>query len=103
MRWRRNASAAARASPPCWRRCDMINSVAVIGAGVMGASIAAHVANAGVPVMLLDIVKPGAASQDKSGAATSRNAVAEAAIERLKKMDPAPLMGSRAVRLITPG
>jgi 3-hydroxyacyl-CoA dehydrogenase len=80
----------------------MVNSVAVIGAGVMGASIAAHVANAGVPVMLLDIVKPGAASRDASGAA-SRNAVAEGAIERLKKMDPAPLMGSRAVRLITPG
>ena len=72
----------------------MIKSVAVIGAGVMGASIAAHVANAGVPVMLLDIVKPGAAN---------RNAVAEGAIARLKKMDPAPLMGSRAVRLITPG
>jgi 3-hydroxyacyl-CoA dehydrogenase len=72
----------------------MVSSVAVIGAGVMGASIAAHVANAGVPVMLLDIVKPGA---------NSRNAVAEGAIERLKKMDPAPLMGSRAVKLITAG
>jgi 3-hydroxyacyl-CoA dehydrogenase len=72
----------------------MVNSVAVIGAGVMGASIAAHVANAGVPVMLLDIVKPGAAN---------RNAVAEGAIDRLKKMDPAPLMGSRAGRLIRPG
>ena len=72
----------------------MVNSVAVVGAGVMGASIAAHVANAGVPVMLLDIVKPGAAS---------RNAVAEGAIERLKKMDPAPLMGAQAVRLIKPG
>ncbi len=71
-----------------------IKSVAVIGAGVMGASIAAHVANAGCKVLLLDIVKPGAAN---------RNAIAEGAIERLKKMDPAPLMGSRAVRLITPG
>ncbi|HTJ90929.1 MAG TPA: FAD-dependent oxidoreductase [Acidocella sp.] len=80
----------------------MVNSVAVIGAGVMGASIAAHVANAGVPVMLLDIVKPGAASRDASGAA-SRNAVAEGAIERLKKMDPAPLMGAQAARLIRPG
>jgi 3-hydroxyacyl-CoA dehydrogenase len=72
----------------------MVNSVAVIGAGVMGASIAAHVANAGVPVMLLDIVKPGAAN---------RNTVAEGAIERLKKMDPAPLMGAQAARLIKPG
>jgi 3-hydroxyacyl-CoA dehydrogenase len=71
-----------------------IRSVAVIGAGVMGASIAAHVANAGVAVMLLDIVKPGA---------KNRNEIAEGAIARLKKMDPAPLMGSRAVRLIKPG
>jgi 3-hydroxyacyl-CoA dehydrogenase len=72
----------------------MIRSVAVIGAGVMGASIAAHAANAGVKVFLLDIVKSGA---------NNRNAIAEAAIEKLKKMDPAPLMGSRAARLITPG
>jgi 3-hydroxyacyl-CoA dehydrogenase len=72
----------------------MIKSVAVIGAGVMGASIAAHVANAGVKVKLLDIVKTGS---------NNRNAIAEGAIEKLKKMDPAPLMGSRAVRLITPG
>jgi 3-hydroxyacyl-CoA dehydrogenase len=71
-----------------------IKSVAVIGAGVMGASIAAHVANAGVNVLLLDIVKPGA---------KNRNEIAEGAIERLKKMDPAPLMGSRAVRLIKAG
>jgi 3-hydroxyacyl-CoA dehydrogenase len=71
-----------------------IKSVAVIGAGVMGASIAAHVANAGIKVKLLDIVKPGS---------NNRNAIAEGAIEKLKKMDPAPLMGSRAIRLITPG
>jgi 3-hydroxyacyl-CoA dehydrogenase len=71
-----------------------IKSVAVIGAGVMGASIAAHVANAGIKVKLLDIVKPGA---------NNRNAIAEGAIEKLKKMDPAPLMGSRAIRLITAG
>jgi len=71
-----------------------IKSVAVIGAGVMGASIAAHVANAGINVMLLDIVKAGA---------RDRNEIATGAIDRLKKMDPAPLMGSRAVRLIKPG
>src|ERR1700722_13181058 len=95
MRWRLNASAAARASPRYWRRFEMeIQSVAVIGAGVMGAGIAAHVANAGVNVLLLDIVKPGSAN---------RNAIAEGAIARLRKMEPAPLMGSRAARLIKPG
>ncbi|MDD2859929.1 MAG: 3-hydroxyacyl-CoA dehydrogenase NAD-binding domain-containing protein [Acidiphilium sp.] len=71
-----------------------IRSVAVIGAGVMGAAIAAHVANAGVKVMLLDIVRPGSAD---------RNAIARGAIERFKKMQPAPLMSPRAARLITPG
>jgi 3-hydroxyacyl-CoA dehydrogenase len=75
-------------------RAAKINSVAVIGAGVMGASIAAHIANAGVKVRLLDIVKPGSAD---------RNAIAKGAIEKLRKMDPAPLMGARAIRLITPG
>ncbi|MCW8307679.1 3-hydroxyacyl-CoA dehydrogenase NAD-binding domain-containing protein [Acidiphilium sp. PA] len=71
-----------------------IKSVAVIGAGVMGAAIAAHVANAGVKVMLLDIVKPGSAD---------RNAIAKGAIERFKKIEPAPLMSPKAARLITPG
>ena len=49
-----------------------ISKVAVIGSGVMGGGIAAHVANAGVPVLLLDIVPPGA---------KNRNVVAEQAIE----------------------
>jgi 3-hydroxyacyl-CoA dehydrogenase len=71
-----------------------IRTVAVIGAGVMGASIAAHCANAGADVLLLDIVKPGS---------ENRNAVAQGAIERLRKMDPAPLMGSRAVKRIKAG
>ncbi|MDD2877788.1 MAG: 3-hydroxyacyl-CoA dehydrogenase/enoyl-CoA hydratase family protein [Acidiphilium sp.] len=71
-----------------------IESVAVIGAGVMGAAIAAHVANAGIKVMLLDIVKPGA---------DDRNAIAKGAIERFKKIKPAPLMSAKAARLITPG
>ena len=71
-----------------------INKVAVIGAGVMGSGIAAHVANAGIPVVLLDIVPAGA---------TNRNALAEGAIERLLKTDPAPLMHRDFARRITPG
>jgi len=38
----------------------MIRSVAVLGAGVMGAQIAAHVANAGVPALLLDVTTEAA-------------------------------------------
>jgi 3-hydroxyacyl-CoA dehydrogenase len=71
-----------------------ISKVAVIGSGVMGGGIAAHVANAGLPVLLLDIVPPGA---------KNRNVVAEQAIERLLKTDPAPLMHRDFARLITPG
>ncbi len=71
-----------------------IKKVAVIGAGVMGAGIAAHVANAGTEVLLLDIVPPGA---------DNRNVIAETAIEKLLKADPAPFMSKKAARLITPG
>jgi 3-hydroxyacyl-CoA dehydrogenase len=71
-----------------------IKKVVVIGAGVMGAGIAAHVANAGVPVALLDIVPPGAAN---------RSALAEGAVERLLKADPAPFMSKAAAKLVTPG
>ncbi len=71
-----------------------IKKVAVIGSGVMGAGIAAQVANSGTPVVLLDIVPAGA---------TNRNIVAEGAVARLLKTDPAPLMSKAAARLITTG
>src|SRR5918997_5449246 len=47
----------------------VIRSVAVLGAGVMGAQIAAHFANAGVPALLLDIT-PDAAAQGLQRART---------------------------------
>lgn len=71
-----------------------IRKVAVIGAGVMGAGIAAHVANAGVPVVLLDIVPPGA---------DNRNVIAEGAVAKMLKADPAPFMGKAAAKLVTTG
>jgi 3-hydroxyacyl-CoA dehydrogenase len=71
-----------------------IEKVAVIGAGVMGAGIAAHIANVGIPVLLLDIVPEGA---------SDRNAVAAGAIAKMIKADPAPFMSARAARLVTPG
>ena len=71
-----------------------IRKVAVIGAGNMGAGIAAQVANAGVPAVLLDIVPPGA---------NDRNAVAAGAIERMLKTEPAAFMSKSAARLVTPG
>ena len=67
-----------------------INKVAVIGSGVMGSGIAAQVANAGLPVVLLDIKLP-----DKN--------LAAAAIEKMLKTDPAPFMHKKNAKLITPG
>lgn len=71
-----------------------IERAAVIGAGLMGSGIAAQIANAGVPVLLLDIVP-------KDGA--DRSAIARGAIDKLLKADPAPLMSKAAAKLITPG
>ena len=71
-----------------------INKVAVIGSGVMGAAIAAHIANSGTQVLLLDIVPEGA---------SDRNQLAKAAIERLLKTDPAPLTHKRNAKRITAG
>ena len=71
-----------------------IRRVCVIGAGVMGAGIAAQVANAGVPVLLLDIVPPGAADRD---------ALARTAVARMVKADPAPFMAPEAARLVETG
>ena len=73
-----------------------IKRVAVIGAGVMGSGIAAHIANAGVPVLLMDIVP-------KDAAPDGRSAIAEGALARLKKADPAPFMHKRNARLVTTG
>lgn len=73
---------------------EAIQKVAVIGAGVMGAGIAAQVANSGAPVVLLDIVPAGA---------TNRNVIAENAVAKLLKTDPAPLMSKAAAKLITTG
>src|SRR5450755_2815787 len=59
----------------------LVRKVAVLGAGVMGAQIAAHLANAGVPVVLFDLAA-------KDG---DPNGIVRAAIEKLKKLEPPPL------------
>lgn len=71
-----------------------IKKVAVIGSGVMGSGIAAQVANAGLPVLLLDIVPKDA---------KDRSMLAKGAIEKMLKADPAPFMRKSNAKLITPG
>ena len=72
---------------------NSIEKVAVIGSGVMGAGIAAHCANAGCEVLLLDIVK------DEN----NRNSVAQSAIQQMLKSNPEMLMHKRNVKSISAG
>ncbi|MEG3159061.1 3-hydroxyacyl-CoA dehydrogenase NAD-binding domain-containing protein [Sphingomonas sp. LB2R24] len=76
---------------------DQVKKVCVIGAGVMGAGIAAQVANAGIPVLLLDIV-PGDLPEGGD-----RDAVAKGAVAKMLKTDPAPFMSKRAAKLVETG
>ncbi len=71
-----------------------IRRVAVLGAGTMGARIAAQFANAGIPVTLLDIVLPGQAN---------RNAAALAGTDSALKQKPGGFFTPAAASLITPG
>ena len=63
-----------------------IEKAVVLGAGTMGARIAAHFANAGVPVLLLDMVPPGL-SVDAT--AVDRNKIVRAGLDAAKKSKPA--------------
>lgn len=85
-----------------------IKKAAVLGSGVMGASIAAHLANIGIPTLLLDIVpkeltkdeeKKGLTLQDK----IVRNRIAELGKKNLLKQKPAPLTSKKNLALITSG
>ena len=73
-----------------------IHKVAVLGAGTMGARIAAHLANAGVPSFLLDML-PG------TTAGTSRNQVAASGLEAARKSKPAAFFEPSLAELVTLG
>ncbi len=73
-----------------------IHKVAILGAGTMGARIAAHFANAGVPSYLFDIVPPDAD-------APARNKIAAAGLDAAKKSKPAAFMDPSLARLVSVG
>ncbi|MDP3031848.1 MAG: 3-hydroxyacyl-CoA dehydrogenase NAD-binding domain-containing protein, partial [Rhodocyclaceae bacterium] len=96
----------------------IVKKAAVLGAGVMGAQIAAHLANANVPVVLFDLpeIKPppenlasfgsppqggqevlGAARRSSSG---DKNGIVQKAIDGLKKLEPAPLASKSRLKFI---
>lgn len=70
-----------------------IRSATVIGSGIMGSQIAAHLAGCGIPVLLLDVPAEG----------KNRNAVADKGRDGLKKVKPSPLYSSEALDLIATG
>lgn len=87
---------------------QFIKKAAVLGSGVMGSGIAAHLANIGIPVLLLDIVpteltddeiQKGLTLEDKS----VRNRFADLAVKRLLKQKPAPLTTKENIHLIQTG
>ncbi len=75
---------------------NRIHKVAILGAGTMGARIAAHFANAGIPAYLLDIVPPGADS-------STRNKIAAAGLDAAVKSKPAAFFEPALANLITIG
>jgi 3-hydroxyacyl-CoA dehydrogenase len=78
-----------------------IKRAAVLGAGIMGAGIAAHLANAGIPTLMLDIV-PDDAKDSKDPVA--RNRIAQSGLDKALKAKPLPAFyAARNARLVTVG
>ncbi len=85
-----------------------IQKAAVLGSGVMGSGIAAHLANIGIPTMLLDIVPRELSKEEEAKGLTLeskavRNRLSENALKKLLKQKPAPLTSKKNLSLITAG
>lgn len=79
-----------------------IDKVAIIGAGTMGGGIAAHLANIGISVVLLDIVPPDLTEEEKNDPA-ARNRIVQSLFTRMAKAKPANLARKDRADLITIG
>ena len=85
-----------------------IKQVAVIGAGIMGSGIAAHVVGAGIPCLLLDIVPTELTEEDKKSGLTEsdprfRNKLGLMALDNLTKFKPSLIFSKRDLKKITVG
>ncbi|WP_433744253.1 3-hydroxyacyl-CoA dehydrogenase NAD-binding domain-containing protein [Falsibacillus pallidus] len=85
-----------------------IKKAAVLGSGVMGSGIAAHLANIGIPTLLLDIVPKDLTDEEKAKGLTLespqvRNKFSQGALQKLLKQKPAPLTVKKNLQLITAG
>ncbi|HEY1534488.1 MAG TPA: 3-hydroxyacyl-CoA dehydrogenase/enoyl-CoA hydratase family protein, partial [Polyangiaceae bacterium] len=81
---------------------ERIQVAGVIGAGVMGAAIAAHFAGAGIRTHLLDIVPPDL-KPDEQSKPKARNRFADSGLEKALKAKPAAFFTPDAARLVTTG
>lgn len=91
-----------------YKQWNDLKSAAVIGSGVMGAAIAAHLANAGIECHLFDIVPQTLTDQERLNGGSLehpavRNRLSMQAIERLKKTKPSPLYMEAFAKRIHPG
>jgi 3-hydroxyacyl-CoA dehydrogenase len=84
---------AEDSAPAAEARPLLVRRAAVLGAGTMGSRIAAHLANAGIPVLLLDLPSPS----------QSAECPAKAALGALAKSKPAAFFEPSLAALITPG
>jgi 3-hydroxyacyl-CoA dehydrogenase len=81
---------------------NQINRVAVLGSGIMGAGIAAHLANCGIPSLMLDIVTPNLSGEEAKNP-KRRNALVEKSKVALLKSKPAQLYKKSNVHMIETG
>ncbi|PGY15249.1 3-hydroxyacyl-CoA dehydrogenase/enoyl-CoA hydratase family protein [Bacillus sp. AFS031507] len=87
---------------------QLIKKAAVLGSGVMGSGIAAHLANIGIPTLLLDIVPREVTKEEEAKGLTLadkqvRNRISAASIQKLLKQKPAPLAVKKNLALIEAG
>src|SRR5512132_3078967 len=91
--FRKQAGVTYRQRRKKWRDVSnmRVKKAAVLGAGTMGAQIAAHLANAGIPTLLLDIPPQDASSEAETRplGVQDHNAIARAGYEAAKKAKPA--------------
>ncbi len=85
-----------------------VQKAAVLGSGVMGSGIAAHLANIGIPTLLLDIAPKELTDAEIAKGLTFdskavKNRFANGAMQKLLKQKPAPLSAKNNLALITPG
>lgn len=85
-----------------------IRRAAVIGAGTMGAQIAAHLANVGIPVLLMDIAPTELSPEEQARGLTLtdaavRNRVTRTLFERARKLSPTPFFTPAAAELVRIG